>query len=526
MKLTWTQFSGIRPKVDERLLPTGNAQVANNVNTEHGGLAPLAGTSLMVNLTKTSVKTIYRFGLALNSSTQHWFHWNTDVDVVKGPIANDTGERTYWTGDGVPKYTTNALGTAGSNLPSASRRLGVPPPATMPTLAASGVAATDGTSETRVYFYTLVTDNGEESAPSTAASVKITVGQGVQLSNLVTTASNGAVLSAKRIYRAQRGVYLFVAEIPIGTTTYNDVVPSDALGEACPSLAWDQPSDTMYALTGGANGMMAALDGYTVRLCEPFRPHAWPMDYAQTLMYPGVGIGFFGSSFVILTTGAPYVLTATHPKSATIGPAEFYQPCVSKRSIVSTGADVLWASPEGLVALGQGGANVLTKDIFTADQWLALKPDTMVGEWHEGWYVGAYNPGGGIRSFMFRPATQEWIDLPGIAITAMYRDTVTDALYVCVSNQVHKFRAGAMLSYTWKSQEVITPLADFTAARVTGDYPVTFKLWRNGVVRYTKTVLRDEPFKLPAGLGREWAVEVSGTSRVLGIALGTSEGEM
>ena len=29
MKVTWTKFSGIRPKVDTRLLPDGNAQVAD-----------------------------------------------------------------------------------------------------------------------------------------------------------------------------------------------------------------------------------------------------------------------------------------------------------------------------------------------------------------------------------------------------------------------------------------------------------------------------------------------------------------
>lgn len=526
MKLTWTSFSGIRPKVDEHLLPDGNAQVASNTNTERGGLRPLEGLLDIVALAKSQVKSIYRFGQATSSETQYWFHWTTDVDVVKGPIADDTSERTYWTGDGPPKYTTTALGTAGSNLPAASRPLGIPPPASAPLLAASGTATEGGGSETRVYIYTFVTENGEESAPSAPATVNIIAGQGVLISGMLTAAPNGAALSTKRIYRAQRGVYLFVAEIPSATTSYDDTIGSDLLGEPCPSVEWDVPSDTMYALTGGSNGMMAALDGYTARLCEPFRPHAWPMAYSQTVMYPGVGLGHFGQTFVILTTGLPYLLTGAHPANMSLTPAKFYQPCVAKRSIVAAGGDVIWASPDGLVALGNSGEQNLTAELFTPEQWRALAPETMIGAWHEGWYVGSYDKGEGRVGFMLRPATQEWVDLPELAATAMYRDTVGDALYVCVGDRIQKFRAGDALAYTWKSQRVTSPLTDFVAARVTGTYPVTFRLYKDTVLKMDKTVSSDEPFKLPAGLARQWEVEVAGSNTVLGIAMATSEGEL
>lgn len=525
MKLTWTQFSGIRPKLDQRLLPDGNAQVANNINTERGGLRPLEGLLDVMALSKSGVQSIYRFGLATDSETTYWFHWTTDVDVVKGPIADDTAERTYWTGDGVPKYTTVALGTGGSNLPSGSRPLGIPPPANAPILSASGTATEGGGAETRVYIYTFVTDNGEESAPSSPATVNIISGNGVLVSGMDTAAANGAVLANKRIYRAQRGVYLFVAEVSSGTSSYDDVVPSDTLAEPCPSVDWDEPSPTMFALTGGSNGMMAALDGYTVRMAEPFRPHAWPMSYSQTVMYPGVGLGHFGQSFVILTTGLPYILTGAHPANVSLSPAKFYQPCVSKRSIVNAGGDVIWASPDGLVAIGNGGEQNLTADLFTPDQWRTLLPETMIGAWHEGWYVGSYNPGTGIVGFMFRPATQEWVDLPEMAATAFYRDTVGDALFVCVADRITKFRSGAPLPYTWKSQAVVSHLTDFVAARVTGDYPTTFRLYKGGTLKMTKTVTSDEPFKLPAGLARQWEVEVA-DGTVLGIALATSEGEL
>lgn len=529
MKLAWTTpFSGIRPKVDERLLPDGNAQVAENIYTDRGGIRPLRGTRDIAGLPRATSQTIYRFGQALQSETQYWFSWAGDVDVAKGPIADDTNERTYWTGDGAPKYTTAALGTgAGTNLPAASRPLGVAAPASAPILTVSGDPIEDGSEETRVYIYTFVTDMGEESAPSSPSTVTFVMGQTVTLSGMLTTATNGAVLATKRIYRAQRGQYLFVAEIPAATTTYTDTLSSDLLGEICPSIEWDTPPATLKALTPGPNGMMAAVDGYTVRFCEPFRPHAWPMAYSQTMPYPCVGLGQFGQAFVVLTTGLPYIIEGVHPANMAVATSKFYQPCLAKRSIVSTGGDVIWASPDGLVSLGASGENNLTDEIFTPEQWRALKPETMTGAWHEGWYVGTYNPGTGIKGFMLRPATREWVDLPGLAATAFYRDTVGDALYMAIGNRIHQFRSGStFLTYTWKSQEVISALSDFTAARVTGGYPVTFKFYRDRVLRFTKTVASDEPFKLPAGIGRSWAVEVSGTNETLGIAIATAEAEL
>lgn len=538
MKLTWTKFTGIRPQADDRLLPDGNAQVAQNVNTERGGLRPYAGTRLVTSLTKNNVQTIYRFGQALDSETQYWFHWNTDVDVVKGPIADDTNERTYWTGDGAPRYTMTNIGTTGSNLPSSSRPLGIPAPSTAPLADAYGpipmeeneegeMVPADVGSEFRVYIYTFVSDVGEESAPSAPVTVQILVGQGARIHGMLTTAGNGSIIGTKRIYRAQRGVYLFVAEVSAATTEYIDQLPSDALGEVCPSINWDTPPAGLTALTGGPNGIVAGVDGYTVRFCEPFRPHAWPMDYQQTMNYPCVGLGQFGQSYVVLTTGLPYVISGVHPANMAVSTARFYQPCMSKRSIVSIGSDVIWASPDGLVSVGESGERILTGGLFTPKQWRdRIKPETLIGAWHEDWYIGSYDPGTGRQAFMFEPTKFEWVDLPDLAITAMYRDTVADALYVCIDDDIHKFRDGAPLSFTWKSQEVVSQLTDFVVARVTGSYPVTFKLYKDLNLVMTKTVNQDEPFKLPAGLARTWEVEVGGAGEVLGIAIATSEGEI
>ena len=127
---------------------------------------------------------------------------------------------------------------------------------------------------------------------------------------------------------------------------------------------------------------------------------------------------------------------------------------------------------------------------------------------------------------MLRPAAQEWVDLPDAQITAMYRDTVGDALYVCVDDRIEQFRAGDRLNFVWKSQQMLSHLTDFAVARVTGTYPLTFKLYKDGALRMTKAVTSDEPFKLPGGLARQWEVEVSGGGELLGVAIATAEGEI
>jgi hypothetical protein len=82
-------------------------------------------------LTKSgSIKSIYRFDQSETDEDKNWFHWTDDVDVVQGFISGDTTERTYYTGDGVPKVTNNvlALTGGGTNYPVSSYTLGVPKP--------------------------------------------------------------------------------------------------------------------------------------------------------------------------------------------------------------------------------------------------------------------------------------------------------------------------------------------------------------------------------------------------------------
>ena len=95
------KFEGIVPRVTDKLLPERAAQTAQNVDLLSGRLQPFedVGTATAIGASKISAYLWRR-----NSSSE-WLTWTTDVDVVKGPIADDTKERIYYIDNGTMKVT-------------------------------------------------------------------------------------------------------------------------------------------------------------------------------------------------------------------------------------------------------------------------------------------------------------------------------------------------------------------------------------------------------------------------------------
>ena len=107
-----TKFAGMAPSVSPKLLPEGFGTEVKNLDTRFGDFRPFFTPATVQSATAGT--TLYRF--ATNST----FITNTsDVDYARGPLASDLTERTYYTGDGLPKVTDITL---------AVRTLGVPKP--------------------------------------------------------------------------------------------------------------------------------------------------------------------------------------------------------------------------------------------------------------------------------------------------------------------------------------------------------------------------------------------------------------
>ena len=101
MKESIQVFRGIRPRVGATLLEANEAQVASMVKIHQGHLRPWFNQLIAKDDTISGqlIRTIY---LYLN---QYWLLFDADVDIVRGPIASDTENKLYYTGDGIPKKT-------------------------------------------------------------------------------------------------------------------------------------------------------------------------------------------------------------------------------------------------------------------------------------------------------------------------------------------------------------------------------------------------------------------------------------
>lgn len=517
------QFRGIAPKLAPRLLADNQAQSCTNARFKSGTLHPLKANDPVMTLPKPgAIQAIHRFGQAVAADNQYWFHWAADVDVVRGFVAGDAQERTYWTGDGVPKVTDSSIALAGgTEYPMASYMLGIPAPSTAPIGVVGGTPESAAAlEEDRVYVVTLVSAWGEEGCPSDASNVcTVQVGETVTLT-LPASPSGSYNFASKRIYRSVSGTgsteYLFVAEVSAATTEYVDSVLAENLGEVLPSLYYEMPPADLKGLVAGPNGVMAGFSGKDVHFCEPFKPHAWPSTYILTVDADVVGLAVFDTTWLILTKSNPYLVSGTHPDNYAMVRAELDQACVSKRSIAPVDGGVVYASPDGLFLVGGGVSRNLTELTYSRREWQAISPSSLSGYVVDNQYVGFY---GGTAGFILDLQAGDITYLDWHA-SAGYYDPIRDALFLVTNtNSLVKFdAAGTNKTAAWRSKAFYLPRpVSMGAGRVeAASYPVTFKVYADGALKHTETVASDAEFRLPSGFtAKQWEFELSASVEIL-----------
>lgn len=389
------------------------------------------------------------------------------------------------------------------------------------------------TAETRVYTYTLVNKEAGfefESAPCSTSpfSVEVNVNEKVTLTGF-SSVTAGYTATHRRIYRATSGTFLFVDEISVADTTYVDTKTADQLGEELPSLLWGLPPSDLRGLINLPGGVMAGFSGRDVYFCDPYHPHAWPAQYQQSIDYPVVGLGRMDTTLAVLTTGSPYFIQGGHPDSMTVVKSDLEQACASKRSIVSTNGAVLYASPDGLVMLSSNGSKIVTEQYFTRAQWQAyFKPDSIHAYQHDLKYIAFYDNGTTQGSFVY-DLTSGALITTSIYATAGYNDLQIDKLFVAFADgTVKPWFEGAAMTYTWRSKKFTSPKPiSMACAQLDAEtYPMTAKFYVDGVLAYTHTVLDRAPFRVAAVAGRDWEVQLEGSSEVFGFAMAQSMMEL
>ena len=540
MKLALAAFRGELPIVDERLLPEQNAQVARNVYLRRGTLKPERAPAALEGIPNVRApSSLYRYPHG-NDGAGFWMVWGDgkQVDVVPSLLADDTWQRIYWTGDSYPKLGALDQITAGSPpYPSSSYRLGVPAPASAPVVSAPGnrVPVKDQplTALQTSYVVTLITRFGEEgppSAPSTPmlrwAMVEDAPAGGNLTLALPPVPSGPHDIVSKRIYRTESsGVFQEVATVPAATGSFTDDVLSEQLGVPLPSLEWDMPDERMVGLTALPGGYMAGFFDNTLCFSEAFRPHAWPVSYQIAIPEQVVGIAAVAGGLVVATNGRPHMITGSSPAGMADSLLDELLPCVARRSLVDMGEYALYASPNGLVAVGGGEAKLLTEQAISKDQWLALQPETIHAYRYDGRYLAFYQGG----CFAFSP--NDGFEFFDVSASGGYFDLDNDTLCLIQGSQIVGWGKGEALPMRWRSKVYELPpgAGAFSCAKVIArDYPITVSLLADGEVAAELVVEDKRIVRLPAGYAdaRDWEIEISGTAEVQSVQVATSASEI
>lgn len=495
-------FKGAIAKFSPKLLPEQSCVDSTNQRPGFGDLRPWKGLSGSLATVASSQKTIYRMGQDVVSTANYWLVWSTVVHAILDFAADDTTERTCFTGSGGPKWTDNIKAlTGGPPYPQATRDLGVPTPTTAIT-AAINVDGT-GTAEPRSYVYTWINELGWESAPSPVSNtLQVKPGGTVDLTGFDAPPAGNWNVVTTRVYKVVVGSsgesdYYFLREWAYSSPPANPRDDSRGVGsDILVTDGWRIAPADGKCLTKCWNGVAAMISGKAVAFCEPFFIYAWPLKYEIAFPDAPVGLGVYGQTLVVLTAGDAFLVSGSSPADMDDEPTLTNRPCSSVQSIVSFNEPsdagkrgVVWASEQGLCWIGDGGFRNLTEGIMTREQWQALVPSTMIASKYDGLYVCFYNDGAK-KGFVIDPKSPSGMHYLTTGYDGMFRDPLTDRLFALDGTAVKLWNNGSNLTVTAKSKVFSLPFPiNIGAVEVIAEtYPVTVKIWGNGVLRYNQSL--------------------------------------
>jgi len=374
-------FGGMIPARDDRLLPDSNASDAANVWTRSGALEGIRVPRDIHTLVNPAARYVFRVPKGapdvLHIEDSYWLEFeDITTTVVKSPVRGSEEPAYYWANMSEPPgYTTFERIDAGNpNLV-----LGIPAPTVAPAVLPAGGVST--TTVTRSYVYTWVSAYGEEGPPSPPVVVtgKVDDTWAVTLTAPSGGDTTGRVLEDVRIYRtitSAQGVavYYLVTDQVIADTTYSDTLSDDTIiGQgSLQSTSWTAPPSDLEGMVAMANGMLVGWRLNEVWFSEPYRPHAWPVEYVQLVDYNVVGAGAFDQSIVVGTEAYPFFATGSSPTTVSLRRIAAAEPCVSRGSIAATPRGVYYASPNGLIFAVPGAARNVTLAMIPKDHWAEL----------------------------------------------------------------------------------------------------------------------------------------------------------
>lgn len=313
----------------------------------------------------------------------------------------------------------------------------------------------DSINQARSYVYTYVGEFGEESAPSPPSEMLlIENGTTVMISGFQVPVSQH--IEKLRVYRTDSaGQFRFVIEFTAPfPADYTDNVQETALGELIPSANWQAVPSDLLGIIAMPNGFMAGFTRNHVYFSVINQPHAFLVEYAISHI-DGDIVGIcraYDNALLVATTQHPYLITGYSPDAMTATKAGAVEPCVSPYSLVDMGQrGVGYVTRNGFLVVSAGTPQLITKSLFTPEQWRDLKPETMRCIWYQetlhivsdvGHWVFAFSEG------------NDLLTTESIKPSSLWLDVDDDVLWLVDHDKLMQYGKGAISqALQWRSDE-------------------------------------------------------------------------
>ena len=389
----------------------------------------------------------------------------------------------------------------------------------------------------------------------------------------------------KRIYRTvgTSGTFLFVAEIPVATTSYADTVVAADLGEELPTADSSPPPKNLVSLISLPNGCLAGIAGNELCFSDPYMPYSWPIR--NRYAFSGVGVASIAASnsVIVLTETFPILYTGSDPEAMSGSTLETYAPCVAKRGVVDIGGGALYPSFDGLWLVSTQQVQCITRKLYREEEWSRLNPATFDAVYHDGQYYAYYDGQDNSRIVVLDVNEPDSIVEVDETVDSMYRNELDGKLYVAKGEILFEWDvdSGRYYESDWQSVDMQFPSpVKFAAVQIHADFGalvpvdtsqltanealialgpdavaghlngmellsteingsfivpveldterrVQFTLYDNEVPVYTKNVTSAKFFRLPAGFSSEvYAVGLSSSIKVYSVTVAESVAEL
>ena len=389
----------------------------------------------------------------------------------------------------------------------------------------------------------------------------------------------------KRIYRTvgTSGLFLFVAEIPVATTSYADTVAAVNLGEELPTADSSPPPKNLVSLISLPNGCLAGIAGNELCFSDPYMPYSWPIRNRYAFSGVGVAAIAASNSVIVLTETFPILYTGSDPEAMSGSTLETYAPCVAKRGVVDIGGGALYPSFDGLWLVSTQQVQCITRKLYREEEWSRLNPATFDAVFHDGQYYAYYEGQDNTRIVVLDVNTPDSVVEVDETADALYRNELDGKLYIAKGDILYEWDvdSGRYYESDWQSVDMQFPSpVKFAAVQIHADFGalvpidtsqltaneaiiaagpdavaghlngaellsfeingssiipveldterrVQFTLYDSEVPVYTKNVTSAKFFRLPAGFSSEvYAVGLSSSVKVYSVTVAESVSEL